>query len=108
MKYLVSNGWVGYRKVGSHIEERYSDNPCSDVFDTFEDAERFYFSIDLKKQWRTERMCAGRAFHNRDAYKSIERYEVFEDEDGEEYAGDVEVLCMRKYGWDDEFGKDEE
>ena len=88
-------------QVGDRIEERFSDNPCSDDFATYEEARAFFDGIDLREQWRTERMCAAKAFDGRDAYKHIEQYEVFEDEDGDGYAGDVLVLDEERYGWEE-------
>lgn len=99
-RYSVQQGWVRYRQVGGNVEERFSDNPSADEFDTYEEARAAFDAIDLKADWRTEKACSGVTwrYDYRDAYKSLEAYEV--DCDG--YAGDVEVLEFEKYGREDE------
>ena len=98
-QYTVSNGWIEYRKVGSFIEERYSDNPSCDTFDTFEDALNAYRDIDIKEQYETERMCAGRTWRERDAYKSIDEYDLIDD-NGYSYADNLNGIMLEKYGMD--------
>ena len=94
IKYMVQQGWIRYRQVGGIIEERLSDSPSFDVFDSFDEAKEAFDAIDLESDWRCEKMCAGRAFDGSDAYKSVEVQEL--DEDG--YVDVVEVLCFEKYG----------
>lgn len=95
-RYTVEQGWVRYRQVGDHVEERLSDSPFCDDFDSFEDAKAAYDAIDLQGSWRTERMCSGAMwrYDYRDAYKLLESYEV----DDEGYADDYKELLFEKYG----------
>lgn len=99
-KYSVQQGWVRYRQFGSHVEEHLSDSPSSDEFDSYEDAKAAFDAIDLRTDWRTEKMCAGKRwrYDYRDAYKSLEVYEM--NDDG--YADNVESLEFEKYGEEEE------
>lgn len=99
-RYTVEQGWVRYRQVGDHVEERLGDSPSCDDFDSFEDAKAAYDAIDLQGSWRTERMCSGAMwrYDYRDAYKLLESYEV----DDEGYADDYKELLFEKYGEEEE------
>lgn len=82
------------------IEERFSDNPWSDDFDSYEKAKEAYDAIDLQRDWRTEKMRSGRSwrFKQYDAYKELSVCDM--GEYGAE--GDVEVLEFEKYGQENE------
>lgn len=70
--YQVKQGWITYRQCGSSIDERFNDNPSVWDCNTLEEAFEIYNDIDLAADYKTERMCAGRAWSEQDAYKSIE------------------------------------
>lgn len=98
-QYSVSQGWIRYRQVGSHVEERFSDSPFVDQFDTYEEARATYDAIDLERDWNTEKMCAGSAwrYDQRDAYKELSEYEVDEDDEFA-CAENVNILEFEKFG----------
>lgn len=96
--YSVLSGWITQVRVGDHIEDRYGDNPFCEDFDSYEEAKAAFDATDIARQWRTEKMCAGKAWDGRIAYKSIEVYEIdadgcseyVETTDHETYDGDGE------------------
>lgn len=96
--YAVEQGWVRTVQVGGSAEERYSDSPTNEEFGTYEEAKAAFDAIDLRQAWRTEKMCAGRAWDGRDAYKAIESYTMDEDE----CADDFETVEVERYGQSDE------
>lgn len=70
--YQVKTGWIEYVQVGSRIEERFSDNPDVWDFPTLEEAREKYDEQDPRADYIDEKMTAGKAFRERDAYKCIE------------------------------------
>lgn len=76
MKYLVTRGW----NDGSEKDEW--------TFGSEAEARELYASLDLRQQYRTEKMTAGRLWRERTAEKEIV---PFVDEDGwPEYGDPIE------------------
>ena len=102
--YEVSQGWVWFVRCGDRVEERKSDSPDSEGFGTLEEAKACFesWSGDLKRTYRIERQCAGRAWREQDAYVELSRNEYSLDEDGElEWCECSEVLDESRYGRED-------
>jgi hypothetical protein len=96
--YTVETGWITRRRVGDNVEERRSDSPDCEWFDTLEEARAAYGSEDIAANWRVEHDCSGlgRLFA-KEAYKqlSIDTFEV--DEDGDEVFVGREILDFESY-----------
>jgi len=86
-KYVVTCGWTD----GSQPDEW--------TFGTEAEARERYGSLDLRRQYRTERMTAGRSWRERTAFKELTPV-VWDDENGwaDSYGDPVEH---------DEYGKDD-
>lgn len=97
MYFTVEQGWI---KRTSDLGYMALDSPFVWKCKTHEEAEQVFAEVEksLAHDYRVERQCAGRGWHEKEIYVLLNRYCVVFDEYGDEEILDADSLKETHYG----------